>query len=216
MKIRFFPKFDSSVKIDFCLNVFWIRPSWIVFKPQNISNSHILTPYLLLSLIVTKICISFDKTLTFFFMLSALLSHLHWMVEFASNKVISYNVLCGKQVLKKEIIVFGYNQGSKLKIRVPFENFGYQLHRSSTLMFHVNSLWKDLQWKAYFLSRFTQKSWKTTKCIFWLQKIFKMKIWWHFQICDPKLVYISFLLFLDDGRFIPLVGGYKSRNFGKD
>ena len=54
-----------------------------------------------------------------------------------------------------------------------------------------------------------RKSWKMTKCIFWLQKVVKIKIWWHFQIRDPKFVYISFLLLLEDVRFIPLVGGGK-------
>ena len=54
-----------------------------------------------------------------------------------------------------------------------------------------------------------QESWKMTKCIFWLQKVVKIKIWWHFQIRDPKFVYISFLLLVEDVRFIPLVGGGK-------
>ena len=55
------------------------------------------------------------------------------------------------------------------------------------------------------------ESWKNTKYIFWLQKMVKIWIWWHFQICDPKYVYISFLLFLGYERFIPLVRGGPSQ-----
>ena len=61
--------------------------------------------------------------------------------------------------------------------------------------------------KRIFLCCFMHKSWKTTKYIFWLQKVVKSWIWWHFQIRDQKFVYISFLLSLEDERFIPLVWG---------
>ena len=55
------------------------------------------------------------------------------------------------------------------------------------------------------------KSWKNTEYIFWVQKVVKIWIWWYFQIRDQKLVYISFLLFLQHECFITLVWGGKGQ-----
>ena len=91
--------------------------------------------------------------------------------------------------------------------------FGGWLYNDSTLIFEVKSLWKDLVPKVHFSLAFMHKSCKNTKYIFWLQKVVKSWIWWHFQIRDQKLVYISFLLFLQHERFIPLVGGVRVKEF---
>ena len=57
------------------------------------------------------------------------------------------------------------------------------------------------------------KSWKNTKYIFWLQKVVKIWIWWHFQIRDPKFVYISFLTFSFGENFFLGRKSWFSRTF---
>ena len=79
------------------------------------------------------------------------------------------------------------------------------------LLFTLIHFGRIYRQKRIFLYCFMHKNWKTTKYIFWLQKVVKSWIWWHFQIRDQKLVYISFLLFLEHERFIPLVGGGKGQ-----
>ena len=107
--------------------------------------------------------------------------------------------------------VLVYKKGSKFKNNMTFRKFGGWWYNNSALLFTWIHFGRIYNQKRIFPCCFMHKSWKTTKYIFWLQKVVKSWIWWHFQIRDQKLVYISFLLFLQHERFIPLVWGGKGQ-----
>ena len=60
--------------------------------------------------------------------------------------------------------------------------------------------------KRTFLCCFMHKCWKTTQCIFWLQKVVKSWIWWHSHIRNQNLYVFHFSISWGSNFF--LVGSH--------
>ena len=86
-------------------------------------------------------------------------------------------------------------RGQNSKIIWLFESLEVDYITILPLLFTSIHFGRIYSQKRIFLYCFMHKSWKITKYIFWLQKVVKSWIWWHFQIRDQKFVYFSFVNF---------------------
>ena len=157
---------------------------------------------MILSLIFTNL---FNQKLYFLINLAVFISC--WVCMYIMKKHIFLYCFMHKSWKNHKIPFWITKRGQNSKIIWLFESLEVDYITILPLLFISIHFGRICSQKRIFLYCFMHKSWKTTKYIFWLQKVVKSWIWWHFQIRDQKLVYISFLLFLENERFIPLVGG---------
>ena len=85
------------------------------------------------------------------------------------KKIIFFSVLLGK-VEKITKYRFWLQKGFKIQNNFTFENFGRELYLNSTLIFRVNSFWKDLPLKVYFSLAFYAELLKNHIIQFWVTK----------------------------------------------
>ena len=105
-----------------------------------------------------------------------------------------------EKLKKRQNTVFGYKKKSKFKINIIFEKFKPYLYNNSTLIFHVNSFWKDLQPKVYFSLAFYAEKLKNDKIHFLVTRSGQKINLMSFSDPRPKnyIYFISELFFPND------------------
>ena len=125
--------------------------------------------------------------------------HIVWMI---------FWVLFYRDIIDKwKNTVLDYKRGQNSEIISIFEILEVDYISILPLIFTSIPFGRIYSQKRIFLYCFMHKSWKTTKYIFWLQKVVKSWIWWHFQIRDQTFVCFSFFNFLGGSNFF-LVGSH--------